>query len=161
MSTTSQSMSLADRDEEKRAAYELIMAIHNKEDVETVVSLNREMQFVENPTKIDILTGALRIALDYAHGGNNIPFEKEWFVELDQRVVKRNEMYECSWVYVAACILAVVADPEIAKTVPRNIASYHEAMIIEDLVETSREDGVSFEDHLVQMIEWAEQYLDS
>jgi hypothetical protein len=159
--TAPQAANLAGRDDEKRAAYELIMAIHERRDVEDVVSLNRDLSDIEDPERVDLLTGALRIAIDYAHGGNNIPFEKDWFVKLDQRVVRKNEMYECSWVYVAACILAVVADPEIAQTVPRNIGSYHEAMIIEDLVDESRADGQPFDEHLVQMLEWAEQYLDS
>jgi hypothetical protein len=34
-------------------------------------------------------------------------------------------------------------------------------MIIEDLVDESRADGQPFDEHLVQMLEWAEQYLDS
>lgn len=161
MATAPQAANVTGRDDEKRAAYELIMAIHERRDVEDVVTFNRELQDIEDPARIDLLTGALRIAIDYAHGGNNIPFQKDWFVKLDQRVVRKNEMYECSWVYVAACILAVVADPEIAKTVPRNIASYHEAMIVEDLVDESRTDDQSFEEHLVQMLEWAEQYLDA
>jgi hypothetical protein len=146
---------------EKEATFEIILAFHNRRTVEDVVTLNRHLQKYNSDNDIDLMTGALRIAIDYAHGGNNVPFERKWFVELDQRVVRKNEMYECSWVYVAACILAVVADPEIAKTVPKNIATFYSAMIIEDLIEQSLRGDEKFEELLENLLDWSEQFLDS
>ena len=140
---------------------DLILAFHNKASMEEVSSLNRELQKHNTKRNINLMTAALRLALDYNHGGEDgARFEKNWFIRLDQRVVEKNQNYDCSWVFVSACILSVISAPEVAEHIPRNIASFYSAMIIEELIEDSLRPGETFDQLLVQILAWAEKFVE-
>lgn len=143
------------------ATRDLILAFHNKAPMEEVSALNKELQKHNAKRNINLVTAALRLALDYNHGGEDgARFEKNWFIRLDQRVVEKNQNYDCSWVFVSACILAVISAPEVAEHIPRNIASFYSAMIIEELIEDSLRPGETFDQLLVQILTWAEKFVE-
>ena len=97
---------------------DLILAFHERKSVERTVKLNDELQKYNNKREVDLVIATLRYAIDYNRGaGQDRRFEKNWFVRLDQNVVKKNRKYGCDWVYVSACILAVVGAPEVAREI--------------------------------------------
>lgn len=156
-------MKLFKKESTKEWSYtrDLILAFHNKASMEEVSQINKELQKHNNKTAINLMTAALRLALDYNHGGEDgARFEKNWFIRLDQRVVDKNQDYDCSWVFVSACILSVISAPEVAEHIPRNIASFYSAMIIEELVENSLRPGETFDQLLLQVLAWAEKFVE-